>query len=67
MQADIQQKIADLWPQVNSDNLMEMTDMEGYRDEFHRLFGFNVENIDYDKDLDPHVAIPSLEGGAASH
>ncbi|MES2217413.1 MAG: enoyl-ACP reductase FabV [Pseudomonadota bacterium] len=60
MQADIQQKIAELWPLVATENLEEMTDIKGYRDEFHRLFGFNVENIDYDSELDPHVAIPSL-------
>jgi enoyl-[acyl-carrier protein] reductase / trans-2-enoyl-CoA reductase (NAD+) len=66
MQADIQQKIADLWPLVDTDNLNELTDIEGYRDEFHRLFGFNVENIDYERDVDPQVAIPSLESTTAS-
>jgi enoyl-[acyl-carrier protein] reductase/trans-2-enoyl-CoA reductase (NAD+) len=51
----VQQKVADLWSQVNTDNLDELTDFNGYQAEFFRLFGFGFENVDYDADVDPIV------------
>jgi enoyl-[acyl-carrier protein] reductase/trans-2-enoyl-CoA reductase (NAD+) len=61
MNGDIQQQIAALWPTVTTENLEDMTDIKGYRDEFHRLFGFNIAEIDYDLEVDQQVKIPSLE------
>lgn len=60
MQAAIQAKIAELWPLVTSENLEAMTDIKGYCIEFHRLFGFEVNHVDYTKEQDPKVEIPSL-------
>lgn len=56
----IQQQIAALWPQVNSGNIEQLADIQGYRDEFYRLFGFNLPDVDYEIDVDPNVAIDSL-------
>ncbi|OAI46697.1 trans-2-enoyl-CoA reductase [Gammaproteobacteria bacterium SCGC AG-212-F23] len=61
MATQIQQKIAELWPKITSENLSQLTDIQGYRDEFYRLFGFNMAGIDYDKDVDPNVKIESLQ------
>lgn len=63
MQQDVQQKIMELWPQVTTENLMQLADVQGYRDEFYRLFGFNVKGIDYNADVDPVVSIPSIASG----
>jgi enoyl-[acyl-carrier protein] reductase/trans-2-enoyl-CoA reductase (NAD+) len=60
MQADIQAKITELWPLVTSENLDKMTDVKGYCTDFYRLFGFDIEGIDYNADLEPGVKIPSL-------
>lgn len=60
MQNDVQQKVMEVWPTITSDNLVQQTDVHGYRDEFYRLFGFNIEGIDYDADVDPVVKIPSI-------
>jgi len=60
MQDDIQEAIVALWPQINSENLNKLTDIEGYRHEFYRLFGFHVEGIDYHAEVDPHVKIASI-------
>ena len=49
----IQQQVADIWQRVNSDNVMDLTDLAGYRKEFYHLFGFDWDDIDYDKDVDP--------------
>jgi enoyl-[acyl-carrier protein] reductase/trans-2-enoyl-CoA reductase (NAD+) len=61
MQQDIQEKIIALWPQINSENLGELTDIDGYRNEFYRLFGFNAEGINYNADIDPQVKIASID------
>src|SRR3990167_2027785 len=50
MADDVQQMIAKLWPQVTSENLLELSDVAGYRDDFYRLFGFNFKGVDYDAD-----------------
>lgn len=60
MQDTIQQKIAELWPQVTTENLTALTDIAGYCDEFYRLFGFNAKNVNYAADADPHLSIESI-------
>jgi len=50
---DVQNKVKELWPQVNSDNIFELTDYQGYKDEFLKLFGFGVEGVDYDAEVEP--------------
>jgi enoyl-[acyl-carrier protein] reductase/trans-2-enoyl-CoA reductase (NAD+) len=60
MQKEIQEQIAVLWPKITSENLMELTDIEGYRNEFYRLFGFHAKDVDYDAEIDQHVKIASI-------
>jgi len=60
MQEDVQQKIAALWPTITSENLAQLTDIKGYRDDFYRLFGFNMVGVAYDADVNPVVDIDSL-------
>lgn len=60
MSHDIQSEVMSLWSQVNSDNLSELTDVKGYRDDFYQLFGFNVKDVDYEQEVNPNSPIPSL-------
>jgi enoyl-[acyl-carrier protein] reductase/trans-2-enoyl-CoA reductase (NAD+) len=52
--------VADLWAQIGTDNLDELSDFAGYREEFLQLFGFEVEGVDYDADVDPAVTIAQV-------
>lgn len=61
MQKDVQSEVSELWHQVNESNVMDLTDIEGYRKDFFNLFGFELANIDYEADVDPNVNIPSIE------
>ncbi|MDY7394252.1 enoyl-ACP reductase FabV [Aureibaculum sp. 2210JD6-5] len=61
MRDDIQEKVAKLWNESTTESLPKIGDLEGYRDEFFNLFGFNFEGIDYDKDTDEMVMIPGLQ------
>lgn len=56
----IQEKVSTIWSQINANTLQELTDIEGYRKGFKQLFGFDVENIDYNADINPVVTIKSL-------
>ena len=49
---DVQNRVKELWPQVNNENLFEITDYQGYKNEFLKLFGFGIDGIDYDADVD---------------
>lgn len=53
----VQRAIADLWPQVETDNIYELTDYAGYKSDFLKLFGFNFENVDYQADVSPMVEL----------
>ena len=56
----IQAEVEGIWDQINTDNLKALSDFDGYRQEFLRLFGFEVEGVDYDADVDPVVPIKQL-------
>lgn len=57
LRAEVQGAVEKLWPQVTSENLNELTDFAGYRREFLKLFGFEVDGVDYEEDLSPLVEI----------
>jgi enoyl-[acyl-carrier protein] reductase/trans-2-enoyl-CoA reductase (NAD+) len=60
LDAAVQARVLELWNQVTSDNLNELTDFRGYRHEFVKLFGFEVEGVDYRAEVNPNVPIPNL-------
>lgn len=53
MDPAVQAKVEALWDKVTSENLSEISDFEGYKKEFLKLFGFGFPSVDYDKEVDP--------------
>ncbi len=53
---EVQQTVMKLWPTVTSDNLFAVSDYQGYKDEFLKLFGFGISGIDYTVDVDALVS-----------
>lgn len=51
----IQQKVEELWQIANTENINEISDYKGYQHEFFKLFGFEVDGVDYDADVDPRI------------
>jgi enoyl-[acyl-carrier protein] reductase/trans-2-enoyl-CoA reductase (NAD+) len=45
---------------VTNENLYTLTDFAGYKTEFLRLFGFEIDGVDYDAEVDPDVQIPHV-------
>ncbi|MEZ5386419.1 MAG: trans-2-enoyl-CoA reductase family protein [Prosthecobacter sp.] len=56
----VQQLVDKRWQEVNTDNLAELGDFEGYQSSFLRLFGFGLEGVDYEADVNVGVGVPSL-------
>ncbi|ATF10267.1 enoyl-ACP reductase FabV [Candidatus Enterovibrio altilux] len=55
LRKDIQKYCCELWPQITSENLKELTDYAEYKAEFLKLFGFGIDSVDYDTDVNPEV------------
>jgi enoyl-[acyl-carrier protein] reductase/trans-2-enoyl-CoA reductase (NAD+) len=55
MRPEIQDAISAIWPDVTTENLVELTDITGYRTEFLKMFGFGLPGINYDADIEPHL------------
>ncbi len=60
LRPEIQDKVAEAWAQITTDNLAELTDFSGYKKEFLRLFGFEIDGVDYGADVNPMVEIKNL-------
>jgi len=60
MRSDVQEKIANLWKQATTESLHEIGDLEGYKQDFLNLFGFEFEGVDYDADADEMIGISSI-------
>jgi enoyl-[acyl-carrier protein] reductase / trans-2-enoyl-CoA reductase (NAD+) len=53
MRPDVQDEVRRLWNQVTGENLSSLADIDGYREDFLKLFGFGVPGVDYERDIDP--------------
>ena len=60
MRPDVQEKVAKLWEQATTETLPAIGDLEGYRKDFHNLFGFGFEGVNYDADTNEVVGISSI-------
>ena len=49
---DVQQACKELWPTVTTENLWDITDYAGYKQEFLRLFGFARQDVDYEEEAE---------------
>lgn len=52
---DIQATCVKLWEEVTDENLSDITDYQYYKDEFLALFGFGIDGVDYEADVNPIV------------
>lgn len=61
MREDVQAEVQKLWDKATTENLEQISDIEGYRKEFFHLFGFEFDEVDYQADSNEIVGIPSIE------
>lgn len=60
MQPEVQHQVAKLWLEVNTDNLNEISDISGYRNDFYKLFGFKRDDVNYNQEVEIDIKIPSV-------
>jgi enoyl-[acyl-carrier protein] reductase / trans-2-enoyl-CoA reductase (NAD+) len=51
----IQQETKRRWAVATTENLPRLGDLEGFRADFLKIFGFGFPGVDYDEDLDPAI------------
>lgn len=51
MRADVQDEVEKIWNVINVNNKDGYMDLDGYREEFYKLFGFGFDSIDYELDV----------------
>jgi enoyl-[acyl-carrier protein] reductase/trans-2-enoyl-CoA reductase (NAD+) len=51
--AGIAAEVRRRWAAANTDNIMELSDIAGFRRDFLRIFGFGVDGIDYESEVSP--------------
>ena len=57
---EIQAEVAAIWGQISTENLRDISDFAGYKREFIQLFGFEIDGVDYEAEVDPDVKIANM-------
>jgi len=60
MREDVQAKVDQLWKVATTESLPEIGDLKGYSDDFHNLFGFKVDGVDYTQEVNPDIKVSGL-------
>lgn len=60
LQPEIQKAVEDAWDKISTETIATATDFVGYKADFLRLFGFGIEGVDYEADVNPVVEIKDL-------
>lgn len=51
MRKDVQEQVMEYWDKVNSENINNFADIDGYWNDFYNMFGFKFDNVDYSRDI----------------
>ncbi len=52
MLPEIQSEVTKAWESLSADNFKELTDIDGYWSDFYAMFGFGIDGVDYDADVE---------------
>lgn len=52
MRQDVQEEISIIWNKVTTENVAELADIEGYWEDFYKMFGFHIDGVDYEADVE---------------
>jgi enoyl-[acyl-carrier protein] reductase / trans-2-enoyl-CoA reductase (NAD+) len=53
LREDVQAEVRRRWEMVNTENIMAISDLAGYRRDFLRIFGFEADGVDYGAEVSP--------------
>lgn len=61
LREDVQSEIEAFWEKLYAHKVPDFSYIDEYWVAFRQLFGFDLPNVDYSKDVNPNVAIPSIK------
>jgi enoyl-[acyl-carrier protein] reductase/trans-2-enoyl-CoA reductase (NAD+) len=61
MRDDVQEQVSKLWQIATTENLSEIGDLAGYKQDFLNLFGFGFDGVAYQEDTNEMVFVPSMK------
>ena len=53
LREDVQAEVRQRWAKIDTENVMALSDLEGFRRDFLKIFGFEANGVDYDADVSP--------------
>ena len=53
LEPHVHSQVEAIWEAVTEENIAELADYKAYSSDFLKLFGFGIEGIDYDADINP--------------
>jgi enoyl-[acyl-carrier protein] reductase/trans-2-enoyl-CoA reductase (NAD+) len=53
LREDVQEEVRRRWALVDSGNILDVSDLAGFRRDFLRIFGFEADGVDYEADVSP--------------
>ena len=56
--ADVTAEIIERWAEINTDNFRDISNYDDLQHTFRKLFGFDVDGVDYDEAVEVEVNIP---------
>ena len=60
LKPEVQKAVEAAWDKITTETISTDTDFAGYKAEFLRLFGFGIDGVDYEADVNPVVEIKGL-------
>ena len=61
MEPEIQAAVAEIWPEITTETLNALSDYSGYQNNFLSLFGFGLQGVDYEEDVEVDLPLPSSQ------
>jgi enoyl-[acyl-carrier protein] reductase/trans-2-enoyl-CoA reductase (NAD+) len=52
LRQDVQEEVLAIWKRVTPENVEELTDLRGFREDFYNFFGFDFDEVDYEKNVE---------------
>lgn len=60
MQEEIQSAVQVAWESIETESIDTLSDFKGYKEEFLKLFGFGIEGVNYDLEVDTLTSPSSI-------
>lgn len=57
MSDEVQNRVNEIMPKVTEENIYELTDLVGYRHDFLATSGFDIDGVDYEKDIERYDVV----------